>query len=255
MIESGEIMAGLRSLGIDGRDTLFVHAGMQSALRVAGAGREEKMDTVLAALEGAVDGGTLMLPTFTYSFCEGADFDVADSPSTVGMLTERFRVRDGVRRTREPLFSVAVRGPAPERLFAVSDVECFGEDSVFAHLHAVDAKLLFVGVGFGFCTYLHFLEQRFRVPYRYLKPFTGTVIDGQARHRVTARYFVRRRRAGVVNDFDPLARELLERDLFTEHHIERGPRLLCCGARAVHDVARELVTADPDYLVAGAPAL
>ncbi len=253
MIETADITQALRTLGVAPGDTLFVHAGMQGALRVAGRTREEKLDTVLDAFEATVPTGTLMLPTFTYSFCGGEDFDVAASPSTVGLLTERFRTRPGVRRTHEPLFSVAVRGALPAdreaELFAAHDVSCFGERSVFAHLYEVDAKLVFFGVGFEFCTFLYLVEQREQVPYRYFKPFTGDVIDGDERTPVQASYFVRRLDQDVVNDFVPLRDELLARGLATELALERGPQIFSAPARAIADVATEMLRRDPDYLL------
>ena len=243
-------------------DVLFVHSGLQGALRLRGDTRGQKMDTLLDGLEAAVPEGVLAMPAFTYSFCAGEDFDVQGSPSTVGMLTEHFRGREGVRRTPEPLFSTAIRGRLPEnweeRLFAVRDVDCFGPESIFAFLHESNAWLLFFGVGFEFCTFLYFVEQRLRVPYRYDKPFEGDVIVSGARHAVTASYHVRDLEAGVENDFRPLGRELVERGLASEMRLERGPRLLCCRAGDVHDVAVEKVRQAPDYLLArghrGAPA-
>jgi aminoglycoside 3-N-acetyltransferase len=253
MISAVEITDALRQAGVQPGDVLFVHAGLQSALRVAGDGREAKMGTVLDALDAAVPDGVLMLPTFTYSFCRGEDFDVARSPSTVGMLTESFRGRPDVRRTPEPIFSVAVRGRLPgaweERLFRVGDVDCFGEDSVFAYLREADAKLLFFGVGFEFCTFMYLVEQRSHVSYRYFKDFSGDVVDGPRRERVTASYYVRRLDEDVENAFLPLAGELLARGLAVETRLPRGPRLLYAPARAVHDVAVEQLARDPEYLL------
>lgn len=254
MIASVDILEALRSVGVRSDDTLYVHAGLQSALRVAGEGREEKMDTVLAALSAAVADGCLMLPTFTYSFCRDEPFDVAGSPSTVGMLTERFRSRAGVRRIPEPIFSTAVSGRiAPEweaRLFRIGDVDCFGEESVFAYLYEVDARLLFFGVSFEFCTFLHLVEQRLEVPYRYFKEFRGDVIAAGAVASTAARYFVRDLDQDVESSFLPLGADLLERGLAAETQIPRGPRLFATSARAVHDVAVERVRSRPDYLLA-----
>jgi len=195
-----------------------------------------------------------MLPTFSYSFCEGEDFDVARTPSTVGMLTEHFRTRDGVRRTAEPIFSTAIEGPVPQpwldRLEAVEDKDCFGEQSVFAYLWEVDAVLLFFGVGFEYCTYIYLVEQRQSVPYRWKKRFTGDVIGVHGvRTGVFADYLVRDLEADVVNDFGPLADELRARGALAEHRIPKGPRLRAVRARQVAAVATEMMQANPDYLL------
>ena len=158
------------------------------------------------------------------------------------MLTEHFRRQPGVERTPEPIFSTAVHGPvAPEwrdRLFGVGDKNCFGEESVFAYLHEVDAVLLFFGVGFQYCTYLYLVEQRRSVAYRYTKRFSGSVVDaGGARTAVVADYLVRDLEADVVNDFEPLAAELQSRGHLAEHRHPARPAP-CCGARPGHRVGR-----------------
>jgi aminoglycoside 3-N-acetyltransferase len=254
VITAADIASALRDAGVEPGDTVYAHSSMQAAIRAEGASREGKMDTVLGGFEAAVgDGGVLMLPTFSYSYCRGEDFDVAASTSTVGMLTERFRSRPGVRRTPEPIFSTAVRGDLDpdweQRLFRVGDVDCFGEDSVFAHLYEVDAKLLFFGVGFEFATYVYLVEERRRVPYRYMKAFTGAVLRDGERTETTAEYFVRHLDQDVENDFQPLAAEMLARGAATETRIPKGPRILVAGARAVHDVAMEGLDDNPDFLL------
>lgn len=253
-LTAAELADAVARVGGRRGDTLFVHAGMQGALRAHGDTREEKMDTVLDGFRGAVAGGTLMLPTFSYSYCEAEDFDIAATPSTVGMLTEHFRTRDGVVRTAEPIFSTGIEGPVPapwfDRLTAVGDKDCFGEESIFAYLWEVDALLLFFGVGFEFCTYLYLVEQRQEVPYRFKKRFTGEVIDRDGSRTATAAdYLVRDLEADVVNDFDPLAGELAERGLLVEHRVPNGPRLRAARARSVAAVATEMLDSNPDYLL------
>jgi len=234
-------------------DTLMVHAGLQSAARVEGRSPIEKLETVLEGLGEAVPDGRLILPTFTYSFTSGKDFDVDATPSTVGAVTERFRLRAGARRSADPIFSVAIRGPVPEaweeRLFAIGDKDCFGPDSVFALLRESGAKLLFFGVGFECCTYVHHVEQRLGVPYRYLKDFRGTVSRGAERRAVTARYFVRDLESDVETNFAPLGGELLRRGAAAEASLPRGPRLFLTTARDMDDIIGDEVARNPDYLL------
>jgi aminoglycoside 3-N-acetyltransferase len=219
---------------------------------VAGETPGEKLDTMLAALDLTVPEGVLALPTFSYSFTRGEDFGVRSSPSVVGVLSERFRSRPGVRRTADPIFSAAIRGSLPARwahLFEPGDTDCFGERSVFAYLRDVDAWLLFVGVGFAYCTFVYHVEQRLRVPYRYFKEFGGTIRDGDAAVRATARYFVRDLEDDVENWFDPLAAALVESGAARRASLPRGPALLLTTARAVEAEATRRVRQNPEFLL------
>jgi aminoglycoside 3-N-acetyltransferase len=254
VIEARDITATLARLGVQRTDTLWVHAGMQTALRVAGATAAEKVETMLTGVEQAVPDGCLILPTFTYSFTRGEPFVAATSPSTVGVLSERFRQRRGVRRTADPIFSAAIRGSLPEawerRLLDIADTDCFGERSVFAFLREADARLLFLGVGFAYCTFLYHVEQRLAVPYRYFKTFCGTIVADGREARTTARYFVRDLDSDVESFFEPLADALLETGAAQRTTLPRGPSLLLTSARAVEAEAIRRVSECPDFLLA-----
>jgi aminoglycoside 3-N-acetyltransferase len=252
MIRAPDIANALRSLGVAPGDTLWVHAGLQTALHVAGRTPAEKLDTVLDALHLAVPEGVLALPTFSYSFTRGEEYDVTSSPSTVGVLSERFRSRAGVRRTADPIFSTAIHGSLPPgwaHLFEPGDTDCFGERSVFGYLRHVDAWLLFVGVGFAYCTFVYHVEQRLRVPYRYFKEFGGTIRDGDRLVPARARYFVRDLEADVENWFDPLAAAMVESGAARRARLARGPALLLTSARAVESEATRRVRENPDFLL------
>jgi aminoglycoside 3-N-acetyltransferase len=267
MIAAADITDALVSLGVEPHDTLFVHSDLRRCLTVAGRSREEKLDTIVGGIGDAVPAGTLIVPTFTYSLCEGETFDVERSPSTVGALTEHFRLLPAVRRTPDPIFSVAVRGELPEgwerRLFSVGDSDCFGAESVFAYLLESRAKLLFFGVGFESCTFVYHVEQRLGVPYRYFKEFRGLVRTDSEVVPVAARYFVRDLDGEVENDFAPLGRALVEGGLAVTASLPRGPELFLTDAPSVAATAAERVEADPDFLIrrgdedqrAGSPAL
>jgi aminopeptidase-like protein/aminoglycoside N3'-acetyltransferase len=248
-----EITHALAGCGVRPGDTLIVHSDVRDSLRVEGRTVADKLETISAGLRDAVADGTLILPTFTYSFCRGEAFDVEASPSTVGALTEWFRGRPGVRRTPDALFSVAVAGrvhPAwEERLFALGDTDCFGPDSVFAYLRAVNAKIAFYGVDFESCTFVHHVEQLARVPYRYMKTFSGTVRAGGAETAVRAGYNVRDLAGDTENLFAPLAELLVREGLAQSVRLPDGPELLVTDAASVEAVALRELAADPRFLL------
>jgi aminoglycoside 3-N-acetyltransferase len=252
-IGARDVESALRRLGVGRRDTLWVHAGLQTALGMAGTTPAAKVATVLEGLDRAVADGTLIVPTFTYSFARGEDYDLASSPSTVGVLGECLRRVPGVVRTADPMFSAAIRGALPpawaSRLLEIRDTDCFGARSVFAYLREADAQLLFLGVGLRYCTFVHHVEQRLRVPYRSFKDFAGTVRDGDRAVRTTARYFVRDLESDVESLFDPLADALLRSGAARRATLPRGPSLLLTSARAVEAEAVRRVADRPDFLL------
>lgn len=255
MITAADITTAIRGLGIASDDVLFVHSGLKGALRLEGATREAKLATMTDGLRDAVPDGVLAVPTFTYSFTRDEVFDVQQSPSTVGVLTEHLRSLPEARRTTDPLFSCAILGELPEpwagRLLDVHErYDCFGPESVFAWLEEADAHLLFLGVGFDQCTFLYLVEQRLGVPYRYFKDFPGTIAHDGGETPAVARYYVRDLDAGVVNDFGRLEADLRALGALRATKLERGPELLAVRARDVAAAIEDGLARDPRFLLA-----
>jgi aminoglycoside 3-N-acetyltransferase len=152
--------------------------------------------------------GTLLMPTFTYSFCRGEVFDVQNTPSTVGSLTEYFRKLAGTERTRDPIFSFALRGDMDYLDISNS---CFGPGSVFDKLYKNGAKVIHLGADIGNgLTFMHYVERKFGVPYRYDKIFRGTVIDNGTAQEEEFEYYVRRLDAPSIISAAILREFLLE---------------------------------------------
>ncbi|MCR2059130.1 AAC(3) family N-acetyltransferase [Campylobacter lari subsp. concheus] len=120
--------------------------------------------------------GTILMPTFTYSFCNNKVYDKLNSKTKIGVLNEFFRKLPGVKRTNDPLFSFAIKG-AKEKLFLKETNSCFGENSVFDILTQQNAKLVLFGGRYVDHSYIHYIEEYIKVSYRFYKNFNGEIID------------------------------------------------------------------------------
>ncbi|HYI38516.1 MAG TPA: AAC(3) family N-acetyltransferase [Thermoleophilaceae bacterium] len=254
MIGASEITREVAALGVAPDDVLFVHAGLQRALSVEGRTREQKLDTIVQGLSDAVPDGVLAMPAFSYSFCDGADFVLDETPSSgVGVLPEYFRTLPGVRRTTDPLFSAAIRGtlraPWEQALFEIRDVDCFGAGSVFDMLRDLDAKLLFFGVASTACTFVHYVEQQMEVPYRYHKQFPGTIRAHGREAHVTANFYVRDLDQDVETFLAPLGDDMLVNERARASAMTNGPSLYVTDPRAVTAQVEEGLAGNPDYLL------
>ncbi|NGQ95650.1 AAC(3) family N-acetyltransferase [Brevibacillus sp. SYP-B805] len=122
--------------------------------------------------------GTILFPTYNWGFCSGEPFDYRHTLSKVGSLSNVALKRGDFRRTRHPIYSFAVWGKAQDYLISLDNKSAFGPDSPFAFLHANHGKMLIIGLDYQKSfTYVHYVEEREKVHYRYLKDFTGEYID------------------------------------------------------------------------------
>ncbi|PUE67217.1 AAC(3) family N-acetyltransferase [Arcobacter lacus] len=169
-----DVISSLKELEADKAEILYVHTDI-------GFGKPllKRKDFVAKLYEAINTLGvrTLIFPTYTFSFCNKKDFDVKESKSNMGMLNEYARTRENSYRTEDPLLSVCVIGEIPEDFNYLSKNSC-GEGSSFEIMSKSDKyKFLFFGAKPTECfTFMHYVEDIYKVPYRYNKEFTGNVI-------------------------------------------------------------------------------
>lgn len=130
--------------------------------------------------------GTLIMPTYNFhSWTEHQFFDIRETPSEVGVLTEIFRKYPGVRRTKHPIHSLAVWGKLKDELCAIDATNSFGLDSVFATLEKHNVLYLTAGTDlsmpFLHCHYSEFVNG---VGYRKEKFFSGNYVDENGESQV-----------------------------------------------------------------------
>jgi aminoglycoside 3-N-acetyltransferase len=201
-VSKEQVLDGLRAVGIQKGDVLYV----ASSLAALGL-MPDPVQSVLWALREAVGPeGTLVMPTFNFSFCETKIFDRENSPSRVGVLTEAFRHVPSAKRTwSAPFQTVAAIGPLAVDICSKESLTSFGKDSAFHYLYEIGAKQLLIGCGYhDGVTHTHWLEEQLEVPYRYWKKFEGEIIlDGKRQHRTFFMY-VRRKDVDLRLDAGPV---------------------------------------------------
>ena len=169
-----ELQDLLGELGIGPGDRVMVHSFVPSLGIVEGG----LPGLVEALVDKIGPEGTLIVPTFTYSFRRSQVFDIRNSPSTVGAFSEYVRTLPDAIRSRCPLFSMAVLGPDATDLMSRESNRCFGLGSIYQKLF--DAGIKFVGLGveydYGYAFFMH-LERLAEVPFRRDQRFQGRSID------------------------------------------------------------------------------
>lgn len=177
-VTNKSMLETLLSIGTDKCDILYIH----TALSFGQPNPQLKKSVMLGELLNVIKAlgvKTVCMPTFTFSFCNGLDYNPANSASRMGVLNEFFRKQEGVIRSADPLMSVALLGEDKDLVTGVGHVSC-GENSTFDKLrHRDNVKFLFLGPKIGDClTYMHYMEWLYSVDYRYNRVFRGNVTIG-----------------------------------------------------------------------------
>ncbi|BCX79027.1 AAC(3) family N-acetyltransferase [Campylobacter sp. 19-13652] len=228
---ASDVLAALRRLGVKQGDTICVHSELISfgALLVK---KEKFLSQIVGALKSAVgESGTIIIPTFTYSFCKNEPYDMLNSRSTVGVLGEYFRKLSGVSRTRDPIFSFAVSG-AKKEMFLMPSKTCLGKGSVYDVLAQVGGKILILGTMEKGFTFTHYVEEEAGVSYRFYKEFKGEIIDEARRVGVwSVLYYVRHLDRPSEADLNKQIELLKQSDNFLVENVGNAPIVLIDAAR------------------------
>ncbi len=198
----------LKGLGIKQGDVICVHSHLMSF----GKPLLKKKDFLNAIVETLFEvigkEGTLIMPTFSYSFCKNEIFDVEKTPSDVGVLTNYFRTEQGIKRTWHPIFSFAISGAMCEDYLDIGP-DAFGLDSVYGKMIRDNGKLIMLGANKGY-TFYHLAEEHVNVRHRYFKNFSGEIITSQKSYITEVPYFVRNLTMRSELDEEKLAKYLIE---------------------------------------------
>jgi len=221
-IYGADITEALRKSGIREGDTLFIHSDIAVFGKLKCRDRELLLDGILNSIRKAAGPeGTIVMPAFTYSFCKGEDFETEKTPSTVGILTEHFRKQPETIRSSHPIFSVAAEGSKASEM-TDTDMDSFGVKSSFANLVKLDGKLVFFGASVHSITFIHHIEQMHGIPYRFMKTFSGNIIQKGQASPAEATFLVRYLDKSVVLDTALFEERLLREGKMTEVGLGAG---------------------------------
>ncbi len=178
-ITSATLERNLRTIGADNCDVLFIHSSINFGVPNPALGRKGLLEEIWKTLR-KLDVPTLCVPTFTFSFPNGQDYDVETSPTRMGALNEFVRRLPEATRSQDPIMSVALVGKEHELVTQIGKYSC-GPGCTYDLLHrrGQGVKFLFLGVRCFECfTFTHFVESEQAVPYRYHRPFSGQIMGG-----------------------------------------------------------------------------
>lgn len=211
----------LERLQINQGDILCVHS------QIFGFGKplvtkEEFMEIIIGVLKEKIgENGTLIMPAFSYSFCRNETFDIRNTPSTVGVLTEFFRTSNDVIRSSHPIFSFTVWGNKKEEYIDIGP-DAFSLDSIYGKMLRDNGKILMFGANKGY-TFYYLAEEHVNVKHRYFKNFKGEIIDFNGdKNLVQVPYFVRDLSFKSDLDEKKLSSFLLENNLQNQVDFGKG---------------------------------
>lgn len=158
------------------------------------------------------EDGTLALQTFSWDFCNGLTYDIKNTKSKTGSLGNIALKRKDFIRTKHPIYSFAVWGKLGKELKELENSSSFGDGSPFEYFYKFGAKMIIANLELDHSfTFVHYVEQKCKVDYRYEKNFEGLYIDENGMEsKRSYSMFVRDLKRDVRTDLSGLCKLFLD---------------------------------------------
>jgi aminoglycoside 3-N-acetyltransferase len=244
-----DLRAALQMLPLAPGDVVFSHSNIGFFGRMEGVDAKEALCEVFLEeiLRRVAPGGTLVVPTFTYSFPRREVFDIEASRSAMGTFAEWLRKRSDASRSCDPCYSVAAVGARASEMTGDVSSNSFDENSFFSRFAACNGKVLNLNFDAG-STFIHYVERKIGVPYRFDKTFYGTIREGgverAAHSTIWVRYLSDNALEAAFEPFDAIARA---EGLFAVARLGRGA-VGAISAQAVADIIVRTLPQRPWFL-------
>jgi aminoglycoside 3-N-acetyltransferase len=251
-----QLIALLRDLGFNPGATVMVHSSFSHIRRRVPDISPSKLIALLQDLIGPE--GTLLMPTFPFQGAQGeyADkyprFDVQNTPSKVGILTEVFRQMQGVVRSKHPTHPVAAWGRHASEIVSTHHLgPTFGVTSPFYRLCEFEGIVVGLGTRYRYAfTIGHVIEElhpRLRQHDFEKRLRTMIIVDGRA--EIPYQFHVLR--PDLPREFNRFTR-ILRKDKVLRYVTVSG--LPCAVVKADTFIRRSLLLAEENRYIVRTPA-
>ena len=257
-ITSQEMLEQL-SQHIKPNSTLYLESDVATFGRLANPdlGKQEflgELFSIFVRLAGP--DGHVIVPTFSYSWGSTNKekiFDVLQTKSKTGTLSEYVRRREGTIRTIDPMFSFSIFGKRKNELAKIEN-NSFGQGSVFAKMLRENAYLISFGLNQYDPTFVHHVEQfsseTFNpCPYRSLVEFKGELINENGQHHKGS-HFCFMRALGDTHFFSDIKLlRALRQDKLIQTLSIGGGTVHISDCQSVMSVSTQALKLDPYFFV------
>jgi aminoglycoside 3-N-acetyltransferase len=251
LITASDIRNSLEQVEAYDCEILYIHTGLDFGIPNREIPRSQFLSEIFDVIL-SLNINTLIMPTFTFSFCNQENFNVQKSRSSMGAINEHFRLLPSTIRSRDPLLSVCASG---KDLDLVSNLgnESIGSHSNFDQLSKREnVKFLFFGTNLEDCfTYMHYLEWVAKVPYRYNKKFQGLIMENNKEELVSYDLFVRYNNIFPNADTTKTYKNLLTKENFLKIKHLGNSSISVVDESSARALYLDLLAQDPNFFIQG----
>lgn len=244
-----DITRAFAEIGINSGDDLFIHSNLGFFGRLENCNNRDDLCQAfyMALCETIGSEGTLVVPTFSYSFCHGEVYSPVDSKTECGMLSQYIMTQKEAIRSLDPNFSIAATGRHADEYTKDPTHESFGKGCFFERFVNNNGKILCMNFDAG-STFVHYVECKNKAPYRYNKAFNGIIKDGEKEINDYYVHFVYSyERPGDAPDMSSVNTLCSRHGIYKKTNLGKGS-MLVMESQAYVDLLTEELNKNPRFM-------
>jgi aminoglycoside 3-N-acetyltransferase len=218
------IINAFKSVGLKKDDTVFCHSNILNfGIPQCGLDKNKLANLFFNSFfEILGNNGTLILPTFSYSFSNNKIYYPNKSRTICGFFPDTIRkINKNFSLYPDPNVSCIIFGKHRKYLSIVDDKNSYGQKSLFAKFLGLNGKICNLNLDAG-STFLHFLERKLKIKYRFDKNFKGKIKTGNKIINDKFTIFVIYKKIKKKVTFKKFTEYAKKRNYYLEHNLGRG---------------------------------
>ena len=247
-----DIISSLRNVGLVEGDSVFIHSNLGFFGRLKDAKNSQDYNRFFknAIFDVIGENGTIVTPTFSYSFCNSERFDVEQTPGVCGIFSEFIRRDITSVRSNDPNFSLSAIGKFANFFTENCATHSFGKFSFWERFLTKKGKIC----NFNFdsaSTFFHYIEKILNVSYRFDKKFQGELKIGDKYEQKEFEHFVYDKdNSNHIPNFEKFHNRAIQLKKVKISDLGRG-QITCITADDTINIIKNEIKIQPNFLING----
>lgn len=247
-----DIIRALIEVGVEKGDNIFIHSNIGFFGQLEDASSPDAYYTIFKEALFSVVGkeGTIVVPTFSYTFCKGNIFDTENTPGVCGFFSEMVRKDPESIRSDDANFSIAAIGKNAGYFTKDAPEHSFGPNCFWERFMKSNGKFCNFNFDAG-STFIHYVEKTLRVPYRYDKAFPGkSIINGKEEDRVFYHFVYDLNKPNNGPEFTKFHKKAMDSGLVKTADLGKG-QVVLISAKDTFELIKSELPKNTAFLIKG----
>lgn len=223
-----ELKKKLLDIGIDKGDSIF----LSTNVGMLGVPKTKNKNFLLVSSRWIFqclskiigEKGNIFVPTYSYTFTKkNKIFNIEKTKADIGYFPNFFLKQKKIVRSCDPMFSIAGFGPDAKKILCKTSNNSYGKNSVFERLFKLkNLKCCNVGLGYNWIPFLHYLDWKNKVPFRFEKKFYGYIKKKKIKKKITWIFFARLIRRETISNGYKIGYKALQHKLYQKTQVGKS---------------------------------